>query len=110
MPSKICLLYTSAFSTEFPVGSFNLFDIAPPCGIADADGNLIGAEALPDIFYNYKRIKGEIIWFTEGYLEYHVSNATIKNKVLEALQKMCIRDRVYILRPRESVSFSASMP
>ncbi|MFR1553183.1 MAG: hypothetical protein ACLSTV_00680, partial [Coriobacteriales bacterium] len=78
-----------AFSTELPVGSFNLFDIVPPCGIADADGNLIGAEALPDIFYNYKRIKGEIIWFTEGYLEYHVSNAAIKNKVLEALQISC---------------------
>ena len=78
-----------AFSTERPVGSFTLFDIVPPCGIADADGNLIGAEALPDIFYNYKRIKGEIIWFTEGYLEYHVSNAAIKNKVLEALQISC---------------------
>ena len=78
-----------AFSTELPVGSFTLFDIVPPCGIADADGNLIGAEALPDIFYNYKRIKGEIIWFTEGYLEYHVSNAAIKNKVLEALQISC---------------------
>ena len=78
-----------AFSTELPVGSFTLFDIVPPCGIADADGNLIGAEALPDIFYNYKRIKGEIIWFTEGYLEYHVSNAAIKNKELEALQISC---------------------
>ena len=78
-----------AFSTELPVGSFTLFDIVPPCGIADADGNLIGAEALPDIFYNYKRIKGEIIWFTEGYLEYHVSNTAIKNKVLEALQISC---------------------
>jgi len=43
-----------AFSTELPVGSFTLFDIVPPCGIADADGNLIGAEALPDIF-SHKR-------------------------------------------------------
>ncbi len=80
---------SQAFSTEIPVGSFNLFDIAAPCGIADADGNLIGAEALPDIFYNYKRIKGEIIWFTQGYLEYHISNTAIRNKILETLQISC---------------------
>lgn len=78
-----------AFNTEIPIGAFNLFDITSPCGIADADGNLIGAEALPDIFYNYKRIKGEILWFTQGYLEYHVANKAIQGKVLETLQISC---------------------
>ncbi len=80
---------TPVWNKEIPVGSFNLFDIQAPCGIADSDGNLIGTEASPDIFYNYKRIKGEIIWFTEGYLEYHVSNASIRGKVLESLQISC---------------------
>ena len=75
-----------AFHTEIPVGSFSLFDVTAPCGIADADGNLIGAEMLPDIFYNYRRIRGEIIWFTQGYLEYHIPNTKIQNKILETVQ------------------------
>ena len=29
-----------SFYTELPIGSFSLSDIAAPCGIADADGNL----------------------------------------------------------------------
>ena len=72
-----------AFNCEIPVGSFVLSDITAPCGIADAEGNLIGEEALPDIFYNYRRIMGEIIWFTSGFVEYHIPNTAIKNKVLE---------------------------
>lgn len=76
----------NTFNTEVPVGSFSTFDIAAPCGIADSDGNLIGAEAQPDIFYSYRRIKGEIIWFTHGYLEYFIPNTKIKNKILESLQ------------------------
>lgn len=77
------------FGTEIPVGSFNLFEITAPCGIADADGNLIGAEAVPDMFYNYRRIKAEIIWFTQGYLEYHFSNSVLKGKILDTLEISC---------------------
>ena len=73
------------FKTEIPVGSFSLFDITAPCGIADADGNLIGAESQPDIFYNYRHIKGELIWFSKGYLEYHIPNTKIKDKILETI-------------------------
>lgn len=79
----------TSFSTEIPVGGFSLFDITSPCGIADSEGNLIGAESNPDIFYNFRRIKGEIIWFTQGYLEYHIPNSKIKNKILENLQLSC---------------------
>lgn len=74
------------FNTELPIGSFNLFDITPPCGMADSEGLLLGAESMPDIFYNYKRLKGEIIWFTQGYLEYHFSNNAIKDKILNSFQ------------------------
>lgn len=74
------------FHTELPIGSFNLFDITPPCGMADSEGLLLGAESMPDIFYNYKRLKGEIIWFTQGYLEYHFSNNAIKDKILNSFQ------------------------
>lgn len=80
---------TPVWNKEIPIGSFNLFDIEAPCGIADADGNLIGVEASPDIFYSFKRIKSEIVWFTQGYLEYHVSNATIRGKILESFEISC---------------------
>lgn len=74
-----------SFNTELPIGSFSLFDIAAPCGIADAEGHLLGAEALPDIFYSYRRIKAEIVWFTSGYLEYHIPNTSIKNNILQSI-------------------------
>ncbi len=86
---KYFLAPTPVWNKEIPIGSFNVFDIEAPCGIADADGTLIGVEASPDIFYNYKRLKGEIVWFTSGYLEYHISNASIRGKVLESLQISC---------------------
>ncbi len=74
-----------SFHTELPAGSFSLSDITAPCGIADAEGNLLGGESLPDAFYSYRRIRGEIVWFTDGYLEYHLPNA-VKNKVLDCIQ------------------------
>lgn len=95
--------------TELPIGSFNVFDVTPPCGIADAEGLLLGAESNPDIFYNYRRIKGEIIWFTQGFLEYHFSNNALKNKILNGLQislELCSECANYNNSFKSDITFS----
>ena len=74
-----------SFYTELPIGSFSLSDISAPCGIADADGNLLGSESFPDAFYSFSHHRGEIIWFSHGYLEYHFPNS-VKNKILMRIQ------------------------
>lgn len=100
---------SKTFQTELPVGSFNVFDIVPPCGMADSDGLLLGAEAAPDIFYNYKRLKGEIIWFTQGYLEYHFANSAIQNKILNGIQislELCSECANYNNSFKSDITFS----
>jgi len=74
------------FKTELPVGAFMDFDISGPCGMADQNGELIGPEGNPDIFYSFERIKSEIIWFSKGYVEYPISNISFKGKKINSIE------------------------
>lgn len=74
------------FRTEIPIGCFSDFSVNAPCGIADGEGSLIGPEAQPDIFYSYRHVKAEIIWFSSGYLEYLIPNTRFKNKRINEIQ------------------------
>lgn len=77
---------SNCYKIDLPIGSFFDFSIVSPCGMADEDGNLIGKESDPSAFYHYKRMKAEIIWFTKGYLQYHLSNTFLKGKKLESIE------------------------
>lgn len=79
----------SQFCTEIPIGCFSDFDVSAPCGIADGEGNLIGPEAQPDIFFSYRHVKAEIIWFSSGWLEYFIPNTKFKNQKIKEISVSC---------------------
>ena len=74
------------YSCELPIGSFSNFDISGYCGMADEHGILIGPESNPEVFYSYRKNEAEIIWFTQGFIEYYVPNIDYKNKVLDSIE------------------------
>lgn len=77
---------SNAYLIEIPIGSYSSFNVIGPCGIADTNGQLIGLESQPDIFYDFRTINAGIIWFTQGYLKYTIPNLAFKNRTIESIE------------------------
>ncbi len=58
---------------EVPIGHYTDFKVKPTCGLATVE-HTIGHFDDPRYFLDPERIKAEIIWFSQGYLEYKVPN------------------------------------
>jgi predicted transcriptional regulator len=58
------------FSVQMPLGAFAACQIQPTCGIATERG-LIGFLDDPVSFYEPARFQAQLIWFRQGFLEYH---------------------------------------
>ncbi|MDF2540383.1 MAG: transcriptional regulator, TrmB [Herbinix sp.] len=65
------------FREDLPIGSYFDCDVCPPCGIV-SEYNDLGAEDSLSGFYSPDRFKAQLIWLSQGYLEYRFSNATLK--------------------------------
>ncbi len=66
-----------------PVGNFVSFDVSKPCGLA-SDIKIIGKFDHIPSFYQADKTDAQIIWFTQGYLEYHFPNEILEyNNVKE---------------------------
>ncbi|MGI6713876.1 MAG: ArsR/SmtB family transcription factor [Bacilli bacterium] len=76
----------SSYFTEIPIGSYSSFKVKGPCGIADTNGQLIGLESQPEIFYDFRTINAGIIWFLQGYLSYTIPNMAFKNRPIESIE------------------------
>lgn len=67
----------SILSMQMPVGGYSLVgDITPTCGMAGAFGS-IGMEDNPRTFFHNERFGAQILWFHEGFVEYHFSVLTM---------------------------------
>lgn len=72
--------------TNIAVGHFTDFYATPTCGLATED-NYIGKLDEPRYFMESQRVDAEIIWFTEGFLEYKIPNfLDLKNQKPELLE------------------------
>ncbi|CUS26323.1 ArsR family transcriptional regulator [Paucilactobacillus oligofermentans DSM 15707 = LMG 22743] len=60
-------------SFEIPVGQFTNFDITPTCGLAKKDG-FIGKVDNPNYFMVPERYQAQMIWFSDGFIEYQIPN------------------------------------
>lgn len=60
-------------SESFPVSSYSLCEISAPCGLA-SKSSFIDYTDNPKAFYTNLRLTASLIWFTNGFLEYHISN------------------------------------
>lgn len=60
-------------SESFPISSYSLCEITAPCGLA-SKYSFIDYTDNPKAFYTTQRNTASLIWFTDGFLEYHMSN------------------------------------
>ena len=63
----------NVYNAEIKVGHYSNYDIAPTCGLASANA-IIGEVDDPRYFEHPDRYNAEILWFTNGYVEYVIPN------------------------------------
>lgn len=71
--------------TDIKVGHFTDFNVEPTCGLATKN-NYIGNLDDPKHFMNAERMDAEILWFSEGFVEYKIPNLLAKNEKPELLE------------------------
>ena len=69
---------------EMPVGSYYNFDVSPPCGLAGMEG-IIDCFDNPVSFYSAERQNAQLIWFSQGFLEYRFPNKINRLLTLQEL-------------------------
>lgn len=65
--------YAKTFSASLKVGQFSRCKIIPTCGLATSS-SIIGSEDDPRYFAHPDRFQADILWFTEGFVEYALPN------------------------------------
>lgn len=78
----------NAFDTmeySIPVGQFTSYKVKPTCGIA-TETDFIGPVDEPKYFMDPKRTQAQLLWFTEGFVEYQLPNYLQKDQKLEMLE------------------------
>ena len=67
------------YEVEIQVGHYSDYHAIPTCGLATKD-SIIGDFDDPRYFADPERINSEIIWLTEGFLEYRIPNYLKSNQ------------------------------
>lgn len=58
---------------DMPVGHYYQCCVEPTCGLADELG-AIGAYDTPSAFFSPNRMRAQLLWFQQGYVEYRFQN------------------------------------
>ena len=72
-------------SIHMPIGSYVKHEVTPTCGLASSE-QVIGLLDDPISFYEPGRLSAQLIWLSEGYLEYHFPNRNYKKVAARSLQ------------------------
>lgn len=83
-PKKIFHSYAS-YETSVPIGHYTDYDLKPTCGLA-TDKDFVGPVDEPKYFMDPKRVDAEILWFTQGYVEYNVINFLKEGEKLQQFE------------------------
>lgn len=67
------------------MGHYSNYQVAPTCGLATKD-SIIGDFDEPRYFADPQRIDSEIIWLSEGFLEYRIPNYLKPNQTFREIQ------------------------
>ena len=62
-----------------PIGHYTDYDLKPTCGLA-TEKEFIGRVDEPKYFMDPKRMDAEILWFTEGFIQYNIANFLQKDE------------------------------
>lgn len=77
--------YQTAYFS-MPIGNYFDFRITPPCGIV-SESRYLGATDDVSAFFLPDHSTAQLIWFTQGYLEYRFNNQLIKSsKTVEGIE------------------------
>ncbi len=69
---------------NIPIGSFTDCCVKPTCGMASEE-TLIEQDDTPGVFFSPAKAKAQLIWLSDGYLEYRIPNYLLKDKKMLAL-------------------------
>ncbi len=69
---------------SIPVGHYSDIQVKPTCGLATED-NIIGYFDEPKFLMDPQRIHAQILWFTQGYVEYKFPNYMLPGQTLEEI-------------------------
>lgn len=83
-PERIFSAYNT-LETEIPVGHYTNFSVVPPSGLATAH-DFIGINDHPKYFTDPQRMDAQILWFTEGFMEYQAPNLLEAENTLEMME------------------------
>ena len=70
---------------SIPVGHYTEFEIRPTCGLANEE-HVIGYFDDPRCFLEPERVTAQILWFTQGYVEYQLPNFLCENEVIQEIE------------------------
>lgn len=70
---------------SIPVGQYTDFDIQPTCGLAN-ENHVIGYFDDPRCFLDPERVTAQIIWFSQGYVEYQFPNFLSFNEKIQEIE------------------------
>ncbi|GIP21583.1 MULTISPECIES: transcriptional regulator [Paenibacillus] len=73
------------YEVDIKVGHYSDYSVTPTCGLATKD-SIIGDFDDPRYFADPQRIDSEIIWLSEGYLEYRIPNYLKPNQTFREIQ------------------------
>ena len=77
--------YRTAYYT-IPIGNYFDFQVTAPCGIA-SETKFLSAADEATVFYVPDHSKAQLIWFSQGYLEYRFNNAPLRSaKSIESIE------------------------
>ncbi|MFC6253518.1 ArsR/SmtB family transcription factor [Secundilactobacillus hailunensis] len=99
-----------SITKSLPIGAFYDFDVTSPCGLTTAD-KIIGFVDDPGTFYYEKKDDIELIWFTTGYLAYHIPLYDIEIKRLASIEislELCAEYPGYKMHFPSDISFELS--
>lgn len=75
------------YETSIAVGHYSDYSVSPTCGLASST-QIIGEFDDPRYFSHPDRFNSDILWFTNGYIEYQVPNLLPFNQKIDSISFM----------------------
>ena len=72
------------YEVSIPVGHYSEIDVKPTCGLATED-SIVGYFDEPKFLMDPQRMNAQILWFTQGYVDYAFPNYMRPSQSLEEI-------------------------
>lgn len=74
-----------SYDVQLNIGYYSSYSVTPTCGLSSHE-HLIGALDQPQFFASPERFQADILWFTQGYVEYLIPDYLTSNQELHEIQ------------------------